>query len=154
MANQLIMESILNAKMLLLMFKKVTSNHQLEISLQKLLENGFKISNDCYFLDTLFNQQKHIKESDFIDKTGYECFINSIHIDDYVENDFFEQTMLFAKYLIELWNKNNYDKSIVIIIGETDFGFNLKFHLHREGEQWISIKDIDRFEESLIVINS
>ena len=148
------MYSILNLKMLFLIFGKVTFNHQLKISLQKLLDSGFKNSNDCYFLETLFNQQSHIQQSDFIDKTGYECFINSIHIDDYVEKDYFEQAILFASNLVELWNCSNYGKKLLIIVSETDFGFNLKFHLKRESEQWIDIKDINKFEEALIVIHS
>jgi len=42
----------------------------------------------------------------------------------------------------------------MLVLSETDFGFNLKFHLLREEENWINENDIDKFEEALIVFKS
>lgn len=148
------MNNILNFKMFILLIKKVVLNYKLNAVLRELLSEGFIIHKGCYFLKSLYKHQSHINESDFTDSTGYECFINSIHFDDYVDNDVFEQALLFSNNLINEWNTQNNGIILKLILSETDFGFNLKFHLYREGEDWINENDIDKFEEALIIFNS
>lgn len=148
------MKNILNLKMLLLLIKKAASNYKLNSALLELLSEGFIIQKGRYFLKFLHEHQSHINESDFTDDTGYECFINSIHFDDYVDNDVFEQALLFSENLIKVWNAQNNGLVLMLVLSETDFGFNLKFHLYREEENWINENDIDKFEEALIVFNS
>ena len=148
------MNNVLNFKMLSLILKKVALNFQLNAALQKLLNEGFIFHEGCYFLKTLYKQQSHINQSDFIDSTGYECFINSIHFDDYIENNVFEQALLFSDNLIKKWNIQNNGLVLKLILSETDFGFNLKFHLYREYEHWINENDIDKFEEAIIVFKN
>jgi len=140
--------------MLMILVKKVVLNYKLNTSLLELLSEGFIIYKGCYFLKSLHKIQGHINEFDFTDATGYECFINSIHIDDYVDNDVLEQALLFSDSLINEWNAQNNGLILKLILSETDFGFNLKFHLRREKEDWINEKDINKFEEALIVFNS
>lgn len=148
------MSNVLNFKMLNLFIKKVAVNSKLCTPLQKLISGGFIFHNGCYFLRSLYGIQSHISESDFIDATGYECFINSIHIDDYVEIDLFEQAMLFADKLIELWKIQNNGLILTVILSETEFGFNIKFHTCRKNEQWINEDEMDKFEEAMILLNS
>jgi len=148
------MKNILNYKMLLCIFKQISENKKLNDNLNHLLLEGFLFYEDCCFLTTLYKQQNHINKSDFIDKTGYECFINSVHIDDYVEKDLFEQVILFSIKLIELWNNQNNKLILNMILSETDFGFNLKFHVYRENERWINENEICKFEEAIIIFNT
>jgi len=148
------MNNVLNFKMLSLLINKVVINFQLNVALQELLSEGFIFYKGCYFLKSLYKQQNHINQSDFIDSTGYECFINSIHFDDYVNNSVFEQALLFSNNLIKVWNVQNNGLILKLILSETDFGFNLKFHLYRKAEQWINENDIDKFDEALIIFNS
>jgi hypothetical protein len=140
--------------MLLLLIKKAASNYKLNSGLLELLSEGFIIQKGRYFLKALHEYQSHINDTDFTDDTGYECFINSIHFDDYVSNDVFEQALLFSENLIKVWNAQNNGLVLMLVLSETDFGFNLKFHLYREEENWINENDIDKFEEALIVFNS
>lgn len=148
------MRNILNLKMLILLIKKAAFNYKLNKTLLELLSEGFIMHKGRYFLKSLHKHQSHINESDFTDDTGYECFINSIHFDDYVDNDVFEQALLFSDSLIKEWNAQNNGLVLMLILSETDFGFNLKFHLYREEENWINENDINKFEEALIVFNS
>lgn len=134
--------------------KKAASNYNLNSALLDLLSEGFIIQKGRYFLKSLHEHQSHINDLDFTDDTGYECFINSIHFDDYVSNDVFEQALLFSENLIKVWNAQNNGLVLMLVLSETDFGFNLKFHLYREEENWINENDIDKFEEALIVFNS
>ena len=148
------MNTVLNIKMFSLLVKNAVKNVHLDIALQEILSGGFILDKECYFLKSLHKQQSHINQSDFTDKTGYECFINSIHFDDYVSIDTFEQALLFSDSLVKLWNVQNNHSTLRLILSETDFGFNLKFHLYRENKQWIDENDIDKFEEAIIVFNN
>lgn len=140
--------------MISLLINKVVTGFQLNPILEKLLSDGFTCHKGCYFLKSLYKLQNHINQSDFIDSTGYECFINSIHFDDYVNENIIEQALLFSDHLIRVWNTENNGLILRLILSETDFGFNLKFHLFREQEKWINENDIDKFKEALVIFNS
>lgn len=148
------MNNCLNAKMLKIFINKIILDFKLNDALENLLSEGFIYDNGCYFLKSLRKQQSHVNELSFNDRTGYECFINSIHIDDYVGVNVFEQALLFSDHLISKWNIQDNGLVIKIILSETDFGFNLKFHLSRERENWINENDVDKFEEGLIIFSS
>lgn len=148
------MSNVLNFKMLTLLSGKIVSSLKLNPALRKLLSEGFILHEGCYFLKSLYKQQSHINGADFKDRTGYECFVNSIHFDDYVDTDVFEQALLFSNDLIKTWDVENNSLSLRLILSETDFGFNLKFCLYRENEDWIDENDVDKFEEALIIFNS
>lgn len=125
-----------------------------DIRLYELLSSGFILMDDCYVLKKFYEGNKHIKASDFVDRTGYESFINSFHIDDYIEDDFLNQSIFCAKLLFEEWKKLSTNVSLEVIIIETDFGFNIKFHSIRDNEIWINEDDLDKFSESIMICRS
>ena len=137
-----------------LLMKNVSSNKKLETSLQELVLSGFIEVDGCYFLQKLFNQQKHISSLDFIDKTGYECFVNSIHIDDYIEEDLFIQGLLYSDKIISEWLKLENNTTLEVILSETDFGFQIKFHVSRPNENWILESDLNIFKEALLILGN
>ncbi|SFO39209.1 hypothetical protein SAMN05421741_14917 [Paenimyroides ummariense] len=148
------MSSVLNLKMFSIFVDAIVLKFKIESQLQELLSEGFIEHNGCYLLKTLYKQNQHINKSDFPDSVSYECLINSVHVDDYVDTDFFEQALLFSMKIIEIWNSKYADLRLNLILSQTDFGFNLKFHLHRKNEQWINKNEIDNFEEALIVFSN
>lgn len=148
------MNNVLNNKMRELLFKQVIANYELSPALQQLLIEGFVCHNECYFLQSLYEQQSHVKTANFTDPIAHECFINSIHIDDYVSVNILEHALLFADQLIHKWHTENNEGSLKLILAETDFGFNLKFHLCRENADWLNENDIDKFKEALLLFNS
>ncbi|MFN5310724.1 MAG: hypothetical protein ACK5C0_14840 [Candidatus Kapaibacterium sp.] len=147
------MNNVLNNKMYAIFLNKIVLKHKINSALRAIVESGFILHNGCYFLKSLYNKQTHIKESDFIDLTGFECFINSIHIDDYAEIDLFEQAILFADELINLWKNQKSGLVLKLILSETDFGFNVKFHTFRKGQDWIVEDELEKFEEAIIVMS-
>jgi len=50
-------------------------------TINKIASNGFVVKDDCYFLASLLPLAKNASKERFIDCVGYECFVNSIHID-------------------------------------------------------------------------
>ncbi len=143
-----------NAKMFDIFVQKIKSDNRFSGSLSAILANGFSTQHGCYLLSAFYQNNLHISLDSFVDKTGYECFINSFHIDDFVDEDFFEQSVLFIDALLNKWRILNNDLVLNIILSKTDFGFNIRFHVHREGEEWINMNDLVFFEDALLVISS
>ena len=119
--------------------------------LKEIITDGFVNINECYFIKSLYNLQSHINELDFQDKTGYECFINSIHVDDYVEKDFLLHSILLSDLILKLWNDLKNNLILNVIISETDFGYNLKCHIKRVNEVWIDMQQIENFDDAIML---
>ncbi len=93
-----------NSSMKTLLFKAAgtTIKPCLTHSLSSLLEKGFICKDECLFLLENFHKAK-VLNSDFIDKTGYECFVNKVHVEDYLpisNNILIEKTYLYGLFLL------------------------------------------------------
>lgn len=122
-------------------------------SLLKLLESGFAVLDGCVLLQSLLSLNKNAKLQDFPDKTGFECYVNSIHIDDYVEGGDFEQSIPFLFELFATWNKTFQNKILRAIISSDEFGTVLRFHVVREGDSWLS-ENLEEYEEAILIADS
>ena len=129
------------------------NKNSLDTSLQQILNEGFLFMEECFFLRTFF-PLCHVQKSDFIDKTGYECFVNSFHTDDYVGNNHLQQSILFAEKLFEKWRNENRLEILKCIISKSEYGAVVKFHIIRLGEEWIDESNIDKFEEPICILTS
>lgn len=140
-----------NLRMSLLLFEEIISKQQLDTRLLKILNQGFIQKDGCYFLKSFYEADTNVTQRNFIDKTGYEAFINSFHVDDYVEDNYFLQTILFVKMLSIYWGELTNQKNIETIIAETSFGFNVRFHVVREGEIY-NDENLENYKEGVIII--
>jgi hypothetical protein len=129
-------------------------SREIDKKLTALLGDGFEFINGCIFLKSLYKNQGHIKENDFIDKTGFECFINSFHVDDYVDKDFISQGHLFLHKLFKKWNEYNGKPILKGILSETEYGANIKFHVVRENENWVDETNLNSFKEGIMILTS
>lgn len=145
---------IFNEKMTHIFNESDFQSKKIEKKLQNIIGKGFLEKNHCFFLKSLYKNQTHISENDFIDHTGLECFINSFHIDDYIENDYLVQGYLFIIELFKKWNELNNTCLLKAFLTKTDFGANVRFHMIRQNEFWIDEKNIENIEEPIMVITS
>lgn len=124
-------------------------------NLLELLASGFFIDDGCAFLAALQTRGGNSRLDSFPDRTGYECFINSIHIDDYVASDFVLQACLFVEALFESWRgvEGTGCRKLQAIISCDEFGAVVKFCLVRDGESWLS-DDLEKYEEGILVADS
>ena len=87
------------------------------------------------------------------DKTGYECFINSVHVDDYVQCDYVAYACLFAEALLSTWRHSGARDIAQAIISSDEFGAVVKFHVARSGESWVN-EELEKYEQALLVADS
>ncbi|NOH51171.1 hypothetical protein F0262_24485 [Vibrio rotiferianus] len=121
--------------------------------LLKIGESGFGEKYGCVFLKACMNIETNVSVDDFPDKTGYECFMNSINIDDYVEADYLIHGILLTRKVFSHWNKEKREQDLLAILSLDEFGLNIKFHLQRSGEQLLS-DELNDYEESIMVVDS
>lgn len=145
------MEILLNNKSFDLITESFLDKLQLNQELNEILKAGFTFVQDCWIMKSMYEGNLHIKLTDFPDKTGYECFINSIHIDDYFDSDLLFYAFVFVEKLSIEWKKLENQFSLEVIMSETDFGYNIKWHTVRVSEKWILEPDLNKFEEGITI---
>lgn len=118
-----------------------------------LLAVGFIEVEGCFFLQSLKKLSLSVSAADFSDKTGFECFVNSIHIDDYVVSEYLSYAFLFVDACFDLWRSFNSGGQLFALISSDEFGVVVKLHLLREGESWLS-DDLEKYEDALLCTNS
>lgn len=147
--------NILNRKMLGMCFDLLNADKVLDNELFSIFSQWFVEVEDSYFFKRFYEIQKdHIDKSNFIDKTGFECFVNSFHVDDYVKNDFLCQSLLFVRIVFDKWTITNNEMVLKCIISGTDDGINIRFHIQRANENWIIDDNIENFEEGIFILSS
>ncbi len=78
----------LNRKILPLLMGTNIKGETLRSELMQIVVEGFVQQENCFFLKSIVGPQTHVKRGDFFDDVAYECFVNAIHIDDYVDVNF------------------------------------------------------------------
>jgi hypothetical protein len=119
-----------------------------------LLDAGFIALDGCFFIRSLKELCLSVSDTDFLDKTGFECFVNSIHIDDYVDSDYLAIALLFVQACFDVW-KNTHSESgkLAGIILSDEIGVVVKFHYLRESESWLG-ECLERYEEAVFSTDS
>jgi hypothetical protein len=117
------------------------------------LGGGFVLRSDCLILASLEKKCSSVSVSDFPDRTGYECFVNVIHVDDYVDSDYLSYSISFALALIECWRENELGGDIRVVVSNDELGGVVRFHLIREGENWVA-ENIELYEEAILIVDS
>jgi len=128
-------------------------DRMLPVQLLDLLRQGFCEHGGCYFLRGLFERSTNVTIDNFIDKTGYECFINSIHIDDYVSHGYIAHACDFVTLLFDKWIEFSVGIPLQSIMSSDEFGVNIKFHLLRDGESFVA-EDVEKYDDPIIVWDS
>ncbi|UEB52301.1 MULTISPECIES: hypothetical protein [Burkholderia] len=121
-------------------------------SLKSIADSGFDLLEECYFLRGLLGAT-NVTRGSFTDCTGYECFVNSLHVEDYDSVAPLTQAVLLVKEVFMVWNAMQRTSRITAIISADEFSVVTKFHVQRPGEQWLS-DNIDGYDDPVMSIDS
>lgn len=135
------------------LLKEVDLEVSLNSSLQDIVGHGFEDKEDCYFMAALFRGSTNVTRDSFQDATGYECFINSLHIEDYGSEDPLSQAIKFVEKIFYIWNIHQKNIVLAAIISSDEFSVVTKFHVKRAGENWIN-EDVNNYEDPIMFISS
>lgn len=113
-------------------------NCRLNPELEGIAERGFRIVGDCYLIGALFDRDRNVDRSNFQDATGFECFVNSLHIEDYDEKSPLSQAIQFIHSIFGVWSKLPSNLVLVAVVSADELSVVVKFHARREGKRWLS----------------
>ena len=120
-------------------------------ALKELIAFGMVDVEGCVCLKSLLGRA-HVSRADFPDATGYECFVNHIHLDEYVSTNMIAVGIALLNEISGTLRRGFADRSFQGIIAADESSCALRFHTVRLGEQWLA-DDLDAYEECICVID-
>lgn len=130
-----------------------TVDRTLDPSLKALLRSGFRRSGDCELLRGLFTRIQNAAPKDFPDAVGFECFVNSIHIEDYDQDEPLSQAIVFVLELFKIWYGTKSHHILVAIISVDEDSVVVRFHLNRPDQQWLN-DDLEKYLDAILQVDS
>ena len=121
-----------------------------------LLGAGFVEEEKCVFL-SLLKIDSPVKRADFPDRTAYECFVNHIHIEDYLENgglpplEMLGRGLALARELKARLSSLPGKRHFRIIVSFRGPSCTVRFHTVRPDETWTD-KDASGLQSEAIAI--
>lgn len=144
-----------NQRMVQLLFTlAIQTTRPLAPRLADLLQADLVLEDGCWFLQPLRDGAQTATLAAFPDRTGFECFVNHVHIGDFVEeqddvNELHRQGLLWAGLLVEKLKPHG---SFNIIVSCVELDCSVRFHRTRAKERWL-VEDLDTYrEEALLVL--
>jgi hypothetical protein len=136
---------------------RITDTANLSSELLAIVEPGFIVVDGAVLLKTQEKFVNNIKPDNFPDLTGYECFVNHMHIEDYLgdaeldSNALLKQGIALANKIVEALSSLFPDKLFKAIVAANESGCSVRFHLIRSGENWLS-DDLDKYGQEAILV--
>lgn len=125
----------------------------LTTDLKSLSDKGFTNQDGCWFLSGCLGAARSVSLSDFPDRTGYEAFVNSVHIEGDGQENRIVQALEFINEVFNAWNFSKRSKNFVAIISTDEDNTVVKFHIKRPSEYWVS-NSIERYLDAILVAES
>jgi hypothetical protein len=124
----------------------------LPAKLADLLSQGFVKKEGCYFLAALYAGSLPASRDTFPDATGYEAYVNHLHLDDFTDDgDQLSICLLYLDHLAHFWKNSEF--SVVPIQADVSYDGEscvVRFHALRIGEQLLSEK-LEAYDEAIFV---
>ena len=120
--------------------------------LLSILKSGLIKKDGGLFLNALLKKCSSVNKSNFPDLTGYEWFVNHIHIDGTTSSELVNFGMVFLSQLSFICKTNDIQRSIRGIISIDDtcvVNVTVGFHLLRSGETFL-LDNLEGYEEECI----
>lgn len=102
-------------------------------------------------LEHNYEANKHVKPADCEDKTGYECFINHVHLPFDGTGASLKSCLSYAIAFQKGLARIAKSRSFQVIVAVEDGGCTIRFHQLREGEVWIE-EDLEGYADDAILL--
>jgi len=124
----------------------------LPYELNEVIEQGFVELSDCFLSKKLISYCCSVTPDIFEDEIAFECFVNSIHIDDYVSEKYLQYSLVFCNAIIKKWNGEYSDYlNVIISLDDETLLPTIKFHLKRKEASWLDEDNLDSSIQAVLV---
>jgi hypothetical protein len=140
--------------------------------LKRIADAGIVAIDGCFLLREFATNVIRDRKV-FSDDIEYECFVNHVHLDNYVSDHVVDQSLGYASTVLSHWNECKFDGELIAIIALTDSKMEIddctemdnfavteidesavRFHLRRGTESWLSA-DLDGYKyEGVLELSS
>jgi hypothetical protein len=113
---------------------------------------SLELVSDCVLLKSESERNKHLKVSDFPDRTGFECFVNHVHLPFTGSNESLTSCLRYAATVQEALIPFTRDRHFrVIVTLPDDDDCTVRFHQIRPGENWIT-EELEGYKSEAILV--
>jgi hypothetical protein len=112
---------------------------------------GLENVDDCVCLRTEYGRNRHAKIADFPDKTGFECFINHIHLPFAGTRGSLVSCLDYVARLQAALASDPRQRNFRVIVSISNCDCTVRFHQIRPGESWIS-ENLEGYESEAILV--
>ena len=123
--------------------------------LRAVLNEGLVYSDGCVLLRSQLKLTQANVRKQFQDDTGYECFVNHVHLEDILASSdicfLLEQALVFADELVVLKSSIGVSEPLEYIVGSNDDELTVRFHVLRPGQSWLAA-DLEGYEDAVAAI--
>lgn len=134
---------------------KLTSggvNLELPKKLNEIIELGFFEDQKSFLSKRLMDYCKSAHRSNFEDEIAYECFVNSFHMEDYVDTSHLEYSLVFSNELIKKWESfRNLPLNVIIALDDETFLPKIKFHVKRGEAEWLMENELESYVQPILI---
>ena len=112
--------------------------------LRALLGEGFTTFDGAIVFKVMSGTAERVKPENFSDLTGFECFINQVHVEDHLHGTLLDEMALlkegvaFALAVHRQLHSSFADKPFTVILAATGTTCGVRFHVTRPAEEWLS----------------
>ncbi len=109
------------------------------------------VVDDSVLFKNEYERAKHVKPAEFPDKTGFECFVNHVHIPFNGDRESLLSCLNYAVALQHELARLAGERRFQVIVSVAEDGCVVRFHQIRSGENWLT-EDLDRYAEEAILL--
>lgn len=130
---------------------------KLSEELSQLLAQGFADLDGTIVFAANRHIAENVKPEHFPDATGFECFVNHIHVEDHLDEPapnrlaLLKQAITFALATESQLRTMFPAEPFKVIIAANVDGCGVRFHYSRPGEEWLAT-DLDRYGKEAILV--
>lgn len=135
-----------------------TKGEKLTKALSQWLAQGFTNIHGAIVFTAARSIGESIDLKNFPDLTGFECFVNHVHVEDHLGRSGWDpqslvrQGVAFARETESRLRSEFPGQPFKVIVASTAQNCGVRFHLDRPGEQWLA-NDLDGYaKEALLVL--
>jgi len=130
----------------------------LDPGLQAIVSRGLSEHDGCWLLTELFHPESSTPRSAFPDDTGYEAFINHVHLDDVIDvasgelsKHLLKQGIAYAHALRELATPAGAFRIVLSVEATEPLNLGVRILRRRPGEGWLS-NDLEQYREHAVLV--
>src|SRR5438876_7291676 len=135
--------------------QKSMGREELAPGLRSLIDQGLRNVKHCTILAAFANAARLLTVEKLQDRTGFECFVNHIHLKDYVRGPMeaqLRQALLLLDELKRLLREAGPRQNYEFVVGCNDDGCIVRFHTLWPSETYLD-DDLESYSEDALLVS-